>query len=444
MTRSSRPPAAPATAGLVPPRALPELAHPLPAGMRDLLPNEARAQTLLGRRLLASFELFGYRPVGLPVFEYADVLERGLGALEPGRVLRFVEPETGEVVALRPDMTPQIARLVATRLADAPGPARLCYEGSVLRRRAERARLSRQIPQAGCELVGGTAAEGDLEVLSVASAAVRAAGLGEFVLDLGHARIVASLLAGVARADWPPLIEALAVKDAAALAQRARGTGLEARTSDALASLASLAGDFGMWERAVPALAGTAAQAPAEELRALHAAALSAGLAPTITADLGETWNFEYYTGAMFQILARGPGAAVASGGRYDGLLERFAAPRPSAGFAIDLDHLAWALRVAGVQHDAPSSVVCRARSDDTRRICSGLARELRRCGVSAVESTAGDAREYARAWGHSHVADVGSQSVSLARVDDGASVTLDGVDPVALADAVRSALVEV
>src|SRR5690606_39649174 len=96
------------------------LAHPLPGGMRDLLPWEARQQLHLSRVVLKAFELHGFQQVILPAFEYADVLEQGLGRIEPNSVLRFVEPDTGEVVALRPDMTPQVARLIATRLAAEP------------------------------------------------------------------------------------------------------------------------------------------------------------------------------------------------------------------------------------------------------------------------------------------------------------------------------------
>ena len=72
---------------------------------------------------MRSFELHGYELVTVPLFEFADVVERGLGSLEPHEVLKFVEPESGAVVSLRPDMTPQIARLVATRLSAEPGPA---------------------------------------------------------------------------------------------------------------------------------------------------------------------------------------------------------------------------------------------------------------------------------------------------------------------------------
>src|SRR5215471_10292451 len=101
--------------------------------MRDLLPEEARSRRAIARRALERFALYGYSVVTPPAFEFADVLERGLGTLDPADVLRFVEPESGEVAALRPDVTPQIARMIATRLADRPVPMALCYEGTVLR-----------------------------------------------------------------------------------------------------------------------------------------------------------------------------------------------------------------------------------------------------------------------------------------------------------------------
>src|SRR6476661_6373621 len=105
----------------------------------------------LSRQLAGVFEAWGYRRVITPVFEVADVLERGLGHDARAAAIRFVEPGTGEVVALRPDITPQIARLVATRMADVPGPIRLCYEGAVMRLAGEAGQ--REILQAGIELV---------------------------------------------------------------------------------------------------------------------------------------------------------------------------------------------------------------------------------------------------------------------------------------------------
>src|SRR4051812_10070031 len=195
-----------------PPRSLD---HPLPGGMRDLLPEETRSRRAVARSVLDRFALFGYALVTPPVFEFADVLERGLGTLDPSEVLRFVEPESGEVAALRPDMTPQIARMVATRLDREPWPIRLCYEGTVVRRRQGRARRHRQLSQAGVELYGAPSIAGDLEILRLAASTARSAGLDDFVLDLGHASIARTLLETLPPELAAPVSDALAQKDAA-------------------------------------------------------------------------------------------------------------------------------------------------------------------------------------------------------------------------------------
>jgi ATP phosphoribosyltransferase regulatory subunit len=397
--------------------------HPLPAGMRDLLPTEARRQSALGRRLMAAFELFGFERVTLPVFEYADVLERGLGSLDGNEVLRFVEPETGEVVALRPDMTPQVARLLATRLSNAPVPARLCYEGSVLRRRRERARRHRQIPQAGIELLGSQGPDGDLEVLSVATAAIRAAGLEHFTLDLGHAMVAASLLESVPAEHNEGLVEALARKDDREIVERGERAGLGGKDLEALAALPGLHGSGEeLWTSAERILGGTRAAGPLAELKALWQVARDRGLAPKLVIDLGETWNFAYYTGVMFQILAEGPGAAVGSGGRYDGLLARFGVPRAAAGFAVDLDNLGWALTNAGMTEAEPARILISGNSD-------GLILDLRRAGLRCAPAPDADARAYAEAWRYSHLLEVAAEKVALVKLADGSRTDLDPRD---------------
>jgi ATP phosphoribosyltransferase regulatory subunit len=138
----------------------------LPSGVRDFLPRAAARRRALAAAVIDVFESWGYARVITPMFECADVLERGLGAGARAAAIRFVEPGTGEVVALRPDITPQIARVVATRMADVPGPLRLCYEGAVMRLVGEQGQ--REILQAGIELVDAPEPEGDAEALAVA------------------------------------------------------------------------------------------------------------------------------------------------------------------------------------------------------------------------------------------------------------------------------------
>jgi ATP phosphoribosyltransferase regulatory subunit len=407
--------------------------HALPAGMRDLLPEEARAQAQLGRTLLGSFALHGYELVTLPIFEYAAVLERGLGSLAEDEVLRFIEPETGRVVALRPDMTTQIARLLSVRLADLPAPARLCYQGSVLRRRRERARRERQIPQAGVELVGLAGLDGDLEVLGVAAAAARAAGLEDFAVDLGHPGIAGALLDGVPEAAQAAIVEALGMRDASEVTRRAERYGVRGAALDALGALPALHGGASVWPLAERALGGTAARGCVDELKRLWDAAGSAGIAPRLVVDFAETRNLAYYTGAMFQIHAAGPGRAIAFGGRYDGLLGRFGRARPAAGFSFGLDELAWALELVERPPERAPRLLVTAR--DSEAISA-----LRAWGLPAAEAPAGDPLAYARAWRYTHLVEITLNTATLVRVDDQSREALPR-DARALGAAVRALL---
>jgi ATP phosphoribosyltransferase regulatory subunit len=376
--------------------------------MRDLLPEEASRQLGLIRSILGSFARFGYEPVSVPPFEYAAVLEHDLGPLDSGQVLRFVEPETGEIVALRPDMTPQIARLVAMRLADAPPPVRLCYEGAVVRRRAERARRERQIHQAGFELMGLHGPEGDLEVLTVAASAIRATGLTEFTIDLGHSRVATSLVESAAPEARARIVEALSTKDAEETRRRAERAGIKGPELGALVALPDLCGGPNVWSRAERLLKGTKAEAPARELRELAERAESAGLAPSLVVDLGETWSFAYYTGMVFHVLAEGPGEAIGSGGRYDRLFDRFGTPRPAAGFAIDVGNLGWALARAGGDPARAIRVLVTAGAPagGSADVESALG-ELRAHGLCAAAGPLSRAAEYAAAWRYSHLVEL-------------------------------------
>ena len=368
------------------------LEHPLPAGMRDLLPEEAAARRALAQSVLAVAALHGYPVVTLPVFEFAEVLERGLGTLDPADVLRFVEPESGEIAALRPDMTPQIARLIATRLQGRPPPVRLAYEGTVVRRRSGRARKHRQIPQVGVELAGVAGPEGDLELLALAAASLRAAGLERFTLDLGDAGIVRGLLCKLAEPAQREVSEALGRKDEAAVGD------------PTLRALLTLQGGREALVEGARLLEGTPASPAVARLLALFDAAVAAGLGPHLQVDLGEVRGFAYYSGCIFHGYAQGASDAVLSGGRYDELLARFGCPMASAGFALDLDRAAEARRSAGVADAAPVRVIVVGPDDDPRLAA------LRGRGLAAVAvGSAAGAVAYARAWGYTHLLPAGA-----------------------------------
>jgi hypothetical protein len=208
--------------------------------MRDWLPRQARRRATVSERILSSFELSGYQRVEVPLFEYADVFEKGYG--NTADAVCFVEPETGRLAALRSDVTPQIARLVSSRHPDGPWPARFAYQASVLRRRRERARLDQQVLQAGFELIGPSEQSGDLEVLETATSALRATGLENFTVDLAHAQIVGALVDPLDPQARAEALECLALKDPTELRRIGARSGLTGRALEALVALPGLHG----------------------------------------------------------------------------------------------------------------------------------------------------------------------------------------------------------
>ncbi len=403
-----------------------------PAGMRDLLHPESAARRALGRRLGEVFALHGYELVTTPPFEHAEVLERGLETVDRRDLVRFVEPETGEVALLRPDITPQIARIVATRLSDRPPPWRLCYEGTVIRRRRGRARRHRQIAQTGVEHVGLAGADADAEVISVAARACDAVGLDGYRIELGQARIGRAALERVPEIARDDAAAALACKDAAELEGVLRAGDVPSRERELLLALTDLYGDVEVLTKARRLVRGDEMVAALEQITEVAARLESLGLGPRLAVDLGELRGMSYYTGVSFTVLAEGPGEPVGAGGRYDNLLGRFGAPAPATGFALDLDNLEWALSHAGAAW-APSLPIRVALAGDDEDRCASVAETLRRQSVAVARLYGHDARQalaFARAWGYDAALFVGRAGVRAQRVADGASRELEPGTP--------------
>jgi ATP phosphoribosyltransferase regulatory subunit len=241
--------------------------------------------------------------------------------------------------------------------------------------------------------------EGDVELMTLAASAVRSTGLTSFMLDLGHADIARALLPVCAAPLGSAILDALAHKDSARLRELVGQTDASSEVSEALCQLPELHGDAGIWNEATRLLGSTPAAPALSALRDLWDRAALAGLESVLRVDLGEVRGFAYYTGAIFHLLAEGPGEPIGSGGRYDDLLGRFGAPMPAAGFALDLDNLSWALRAQGAEAPREPRVLVLS-SPRSLAICESL----RRFGVGCVISRDADPEGYARAWGFSHI----------------------------------------
>lgn len=353
----------------------------LPPGLRDLLPPRAAQRRARARAAMDRFAQWGYELVALPAYEREESVARGLSQRARADLVRFVEPGSSHVVALRPDMTPQIARIAATRFAECQAPLRLMYEGSVIRTPRGRSRKLRQLSQAGVELIGWASLDADIEVIELACSALDALGLREVRVELSHAAIADALVGLAPEKSRAFFIDALSTRDLSTieklLADRA--------AFDRVRRIIALAGDASMLDSAEaraleadPIVAGALSQ-----LRTARDRLCARGLQDRVLVDLGESRGLGYYTGLSFVLLARGVGEPIGAGGRYDTLLAEYGAPRPATGCALDLELVDEALgRATNAPIDTRPVLLLGASSE--RAIA---ARALRAQGVCVAEA---------------------------------------------------------
>lgn len=312
----------------------------LPAGLADGLPPEAGHESLLVARLVARFAAQGYALVKPPLVEFEESLLNGIGAALREHCFRLMDPVSQRMMGVRPDMTPQVARIARTRLARAPRPLRLCYAGEVLRVRGTQLRPARQFEQVGAELIGASSAAADAEAIALGAGALDSIGVARLSVDLCVPTLVPQLAdaLGIEAAAVARLRAALDRKDAAAVDAALSGT--PARGAAVFAALLRAAGAA---DRALAALGriDLPAGAAAERDRLAEVVALVRRAMPalTLTIDPVEMRGFEYDSGVSFTFFARGVPGELGRGGRY-------MAPggEPSTGFTLFMDAIAPAL----------------------------------------------------------------------------------------------------
>ena len=319
----------------------------IPSGTRDVLPDEMREVRALTDRIRDVFAGAGYGEVSTPALEYEQTFSRANLAAAPA--YRLFD-EQGAVLVLRSDMTVPIARLVATRYAQAQPPLRFCYTAPAWRGVRPQRGQSREFLQAGIELIGTGGAAGTAEALTVLCRALDAAGLANYRVGLGDASLYPSLLSavGVQAPAREAIIAELAAGNFVGVDRGVRALGLSAGEAELLLRLATTRGGpevlDGLSGRLDDALSGM------REAAAL----LAADVASRIIFDLGLVRSIGYYTGAVFQVYDPAYGMPIGAGGRYDDLLGTFGRALPAVGFAINVERLHIALTSEETDPDHP------------------------------------------------------------------------------------------
>jgi ATP phosphoribosyltransferase regulatory subunit len=313
----------------------------IPPGTRDVLPEEMRELRAIGDRIRACFERAGYGEVHTPALEYEDVLRRGEARAAGARYRTF--DESGAVLALRSDMTIPVARVVATRYADAEPPLRFSYLARAWRATDRGVGEPREFLQGGLELIGVPGAEGEAEVVAIAIAALDEAGLRRHRVGVGDGALYSSLLTsfGVPEDAHLPMMESLSRRDLVGLEGQVNALGLGDDEREKLVRLPQIRGGREVLDRADTA--------GLDGLRELHELLAERGVGDRVIFDLGLVRELGYYTGSVFEVYDPAVGFTLGGGGRYDDLIGRFGRDLPACGLALDVQrvHLAQAAEEA-------------------------------------------------------------------------------------------------
>jgi ATP phosphoribosyltransferase regulatory subunit len=356
----------------------------LPEYIQDMLPEEAWRIEAMRSKVIELLRLSGYQLVAPPLLEYAESLLINDSQDMDVRTFKLVDQLSGRTMALRADITPQVARIDA-HLLNCRGVTRLCYAGSVLHTQPAGLMRTREPLQIGAELYGHSGLESDLEVQRLMLQALALMGVDGVHLDLGHVAVFRALikLAAIGPELESSLFAALQLKDAPAL----QGL-VSALPKDVQASMLALTTLYGgaadVLQRARKILPDCVeVRAALNELE--QAAEHLQPMAHSIGIDLAELRGYHYHSGMVFAAYHAGSHDAIALGGRYDDLGKSFGRARAATGFSMDLRQLQGLLPPA-VQ---PKGILAPHSND---AILNASITQLRSQGHSVVVDLLGDA----------------------------------------------------
>ncbi len=352
-----------------------------PRGCINLLPGYAERKRVLESQCLDTMRKWGYREVITPIFEYLDVISRGAGEdlIESG--YKLTDRQSGRVMILRPDVTPQIARIAGTALRDIR-PLRLSYCLNVFRYEKVHGGRQRESFQLGAELIGIREPEGDAEIISLFTDVLRSAHLKDYRISMGQRDFL--------RGFWEqerliPHIETLKSifvrKDTSGLYGLHKAGILTEQELRLYEEIMYLYGDEDILGKAENLVDNPVSEDALKNLQEVYGFMKTHGVHRKVIFDLSEARGFDYHTGVFFEAFIPEGGRFIGCGGRYDSLIGSFGDYSPATGFSIDLGNILNVSKKAATER--PTILVVDLTAGKT--LALRLAKELRKKGFDAV-----------------------------------------------------------
>ena len=316
-----------------------------PEGVRDIYSVECKKKLAIQEKILDNLYLFAYQDIQTPTFEYMDVFGKEVGSSPIKELYKFFDNE-GNILALRPDITPSVARAVATLFADEQMPLRLCYVGNTFINHSSYQGRLKENTQLGAELVGDNSIEADAEMIAMVVEGLKKTGLLEFQVNIGHVDFIQSMLreTKLSTEILDEIRDLLSNRNYFAIEEILVKNEVDPKIVKGFNALPELNGGYDILTMAAEIAPCKEAKKAIVRLLRIYTLLTSYGVEKHVHFDLSISGKYGYYSGIVFRAYTEGVGEAIVRGGRYDNLLNVFGKDTPSVGFAIIVDSLLAAL----------------------------------------------------------------------------------------------------
>ena len=312
-----------------------------PDGVRDIYDSEYKRKRKVMSELHHVLELYSYRDIQTPTFEYFDIFSKEKGSAPSNEMFKFFDRDNNTLV-LRPDITPSIARCVAKYYETEDLPIRLCYEGNTFTNKISHQGKLCEVTQVGGELVNDDSSAADAEILATVADCIQASGLEEFQVEVGEVDFFKGVIeeAGLSVEEESHIRAYIQNKNFFGLQEYVKQLDISEHLKRVLVSFEHLFGGVDMLEQAQKLVQNRRSLEALDRLQKVYQALAFYHCEEHISFDLSMLSDFKYYTGILFKGYTYGTGAAIVRGGRYNALLRQYGNEAPAIGFAFVIDEL--------------------------------------------------------------------------------------------------------
>lgn len=373
-----------------------------PDGVNDILTKDCYIKKNLEELLRKTFRRSAFFEIETPTIEFYDVFSSEIEITPQEACFKFFD-EKGRILTLRPDMTIPVARVVSTKIKDKNYPIKISYIGNTYKFNEHGGGKQKEFTQAGAEILGIEGPEADAEVIALAIEALKELGLENFQIDIGQVEFFKGLMeeTGFLEQEIEQIRMLIDSKDHLGVEEIVNQHDIKSELKELILSLPKLFGSIDVIENVKKLSINERSAKALENLKNVLEILNDYGVSKYVSVDLGMVKSINYYTGTIFKGFTYGVGFPILSGGRYDGLVERFGKKCVATGFSLGVNMIMAALERQGIQKEEMSIDGLVYYAEGGRGTAFSICKELRNQGV-VIETyinkgTLEDAKNYAK-----------------------------------------------